>query len=296
MSDVSLAWVDGALVEREHASVSIDDLGFLYGAGCFETMRAVDGVVFRMEVHWERLERGFAALGVPAPSRATLREAVAATLAANGLGAGGRGDARIRVTATPGRGAGRPDLRAAQGPTVIVVVEDAPPPSPPARIVVASQRVDPARPLVTAKATSYLVSLIALAEARAAGGDEALLLDAAGSVAEAATSNVFVVHAGTVTTPPLASGALPGVTREAVIATARGAGIEVREAAIARAEIEAADEVFVTNSIVGVRAVASIAPWWTAAGALPGAVTAVVSAAYEALVRAERGATGTASA
>ena len=281
--------MDGALVERERASVSIDDLGFLYGAGCFETMRAVDGVVFRMDAHWARLERGFAAFGVPAPSRATLRVAVEATLAANGLGTGGRGDARVRVTATPGRGVGRPDLRAAQGPTLIVVVEDAPSAPPPARIVVASPRVDPARPLATAKATSYLVSLLALAEARAAGGDEALLLDPAGQVAEAATSNVFVVRGGAVTTPPLATGALPGVTREAVIEAARDAGIMVRAALVARADIEAADEVFVTNSIVGVRAVASVAPWWASGGSVPGAVTAAVRAAYEALVRAERG-------
>ena len=286
---MSLVWVDGVLVEREHATVSIDDLGFLYGAGCFETMRAYGGVVFRMDAHWERLERGFAALGAPAPARATLRGAVEATLAANGLGPGGRGDARIRVTATPGRGAGRPDLRAAQGPTLIVAVEDAPPPPPPARIIVASPRVDPARPLATAKATSHLVSLIALAEARAAGGDEALLLDPAGRVAEAATSNVFVVRDGVVRTPPLASGALPGVTREVVIACARDAGIDVRETPVTAADVTAADEAFVTNSVVGVRAVASIVPWWAAVGMVPGAVTAAVAAAYATLVRAECG-------
>lgn len=284
---MSLAWVDGALVEREHATVSIDDFGFLYGAGCFETMRAYGGVVFRMEAHWERLERGFAALGVPAPERATLRAAVEATLAANGLGRGGRGDARIRVTVTPGRGAGRPDLRAAQGPTVIVVVEDAPSPPVPAHIVVASQRVDPARPLATAKATNYLVSLIALAEARAAGGDEALLLDPGGQVAEAATSNLFVVRDGALRTPPLTSGALPGVTRAAVVECARTAGVALHEAPLRRADVEAADEVFVTNSVVGVRAVASVAPWWEARGAVPGTVAATLQAAYEALVRRE---------
>lgn len=286
---MSLVWVDGALVERERATVSIDDLGLLYGAGCFETMRAYGGVVFRMEQHWERLERGFAALGVPAPERTALRAAVEATLAANDLGRGGHGDARIRVTATPGRGVGRPDLRSAQGPTVIVVVEDAPAPPPPARIVVASQRVDPARPLATAKATSYLVSLLALAEARAAGGDEALLLDPVGEVAEAATSNLFIVHDGVVRTPPVASGALPGVTRAVVIACARTAGIALREERLARADVEAADEMFVTNSVVGVRSVASIAPWWAARGTVSGVVTSTLHAAYEAVVRAECG-------
>lgn len=285
---MSLVWVDGALVERERATVSIDDLGFLYGAGCFETMRAYGGVVFRMEQHLERLERGFAALEVGAPSRDAMREAVEATLVANDLSTGGRGDARIRLTATPGRGAGRPDLRSAERPTVIVVAEDAPATPPPARIVVATQRVDPGRPLVTAKATSYLVSLLALAEARAAGGDEALLLDPTGAAAEAATSNLFLVCNGEVVTPALAHGALPGVTRAAVIERAHALGVPLREERVPREALEAADEVFVTNSIVGIRPVALVTPWWDAGQrALPGPVTTRLAEAYEALVRQE---------
>ena len=283
---MSRVWVDGALVEREHATVSIDDLGFLYGAGCFETMRAYGGVVFRMEQHFARLERGFAGLGLAAPSRVGMREAIEATLAANGLSTGGGGDARIRLTATPGRGAGRPDLRTAEQPTVIVVAEDAPAAPPPARIVVASQRVDPGRPLATAKATSYLVSLLALAEARAAGGDEALLLDPAGAVAEAATSNVFLVTDGQLVTPQLASGALPGVTRAAVIECASNLGIPLREERVPREAVERADEVFVTNSIVGIRPVASVSPWWSGVH-VPGPVTTRLAEAYEALVRRE---------
>ncbi len=280
---MSIVWVDGALTDREQATVSIDDLGLLYGAACFETMRAYGGVVHRLDRHLARLEGGFAALGLTAPSRALLAEAIEQTLQANELR-----EARIRLTVTPGRGVGRPDLRTAASPTVIVVAEPAPADLEPARVVVSSQRVDPARPLAQAKTTSYLVSLVALAEARAAGGDEALLLDPRGNVAEAATSNVFVVAHGAVLTPPLASGALPGVTRETVLECARELGLPVQETEVWQAVIASADEVLLTNSIVGVRGVASIDPWWTAAPA-PGPVTLQLRDAYEALVRRECG-------
>ena len=280
---MSIVWVDGALVDREHATVSIDDLGLLYGAACFETMRAYGGVVHRLDRHLARLEGGFAALGLAAPPRALLAEAIEQTLQANELR-----EARIRLTVTPGRGIGRPDLRTASSPTVIVVAEPAPADLEPARVVVSSQRVDPARPLAQAKTTSYLVSLVALAEARAAGGDEALLLDPLGNVAEAATSNVFIVAHGAVLTPPLHSGALPGVTRETVLECARDLGLPVQETEVWQAVVASADEVLLTNSIAGVRGVASITPWWTAAYA-PGPITLRLREAYEALVRRECG-------
>lgn len=281
---MSVVWVDGALREREHATVSIDDLGLMYGAACFETMRAFGGVVFRLEQHLARLEGGFAALGLRAPAREAIRHAIEETLHANGLR-----EARIRLTVTPGRGVGRPDLGSAERPTVIVVAEPAPGVLAPARVIVASQRVDPARPLAGAKTTSYLVSLVALAEARAAGGDEALLLDPAGDVAEAATANVFLVTSGEVITPVLASGALPGVTREAVIECAHGLDVPLHEGRVTRVMLEQADEAFLTNSIVGVRAAASVAPWWTPKGEVPGPVTIALHEAYDALVRRECG-------
>lgn len=276
-----LVWLDGALRERAEAAVSIDDLGFLYGAACFETMRAFGGVVFRLDRHLARLEAGLTALGVRPPARAALAAAVTATLAANVLR-----EARVRLTVSAGRGAGRPDVATAPAPTVLVVAEPPPPEPPPARLMVATQRVDPARPLAAAKTANYLASLVALAEARAAGGDEALLLGPRGDAVEAATANLFAIVGGRLLTPPLTAGPLPGVTREAVLECARALGLPARERRLARALLASADEVFVTNSVSGLRPVAAIAGWWVALVA-PGPHTRALAAAYRDLVARE---------
>ena len=272
-------WLDGALVPRAEARVSIDDLGFLYGAACFETMRAFNGVVFRLERHFDRLEAGLARLGVVAPGRAALRAAIEATLAANALR-----EARIRLTVSAGRGQGRPDLASAEAPTVLIVAEPAPPELPPARLLVASHRLDAGRALATAKTANYLLSLVALAEARAAGCDEALMLNHAEEIAEGATSNVFLVVGGALVTPRIEDGPLPGVTREVVLECAARLGLAAEERATGLHALSAADEVFLTNSIVGLRPVASVLDWWDAP-ALPGLVTSALTREYAALTR-----------
>ena len=278
---MTLVWLDGALVERSEARVSIDDLGFLYGAACFETMRAYEGVAFRLDRHLERLAAGLAALGVRPPSRNALTEAVSATLAANGLR-----EARIRLTVTAGSGAARPVVDPAARPAVLVVAEPAPVDLPPAVLAVAAVRIDEQRPLRGAKTVNYLPSLLALAEARTKGADEALLLNTAGAIAEAAASNVFAVYAGTLVTPPLHDGGLPGITRAAVIECARALDVPVEERSLTPHRLTEAGELFLTNSVAGVRPVALVAGRWHARQA-PGPVTARLAEAYARLVGRE---------
>jgi branched-chain amino acid aminotransferase len=154
--------------------------------------------------------------------------------------------------------------------------------------MVASMRLDAGRPLARAKHANYLVSLLALAEARAAGCDEALLLNHAGHLAEGATSNVFAVVDGVLVTPPLADGPLPGVTREVVMECAGHVGLRVEERSLVVEGLAAADEVFLTNSVVGIRPVLAILDGWEAAQA-PGAVTSMLMDRYAELVREECG-------
>ena len=249
-------WLNGELLPRSEASVPIDDRGFLYGAACFETLRAFGGAVFRLGRHLDRLEAGLRALGVDPPPRAVLQAAIAEMLEANALP-----EARVRLTVSAGTGGARPGLEPGDAPLVLVTAQPVPDSVAPARAFVA--RVTADRPLPFAKTVNYLGPLLALEEARSAGLDQALLLNEHGDVVEASTANVFAVLAGedgegVLVTPPLEAGALPGVTREAALECARGLGIEAAERRLPLAELLAAREALLTNSIVGVQPLAEL--------------------------------------
>ena len=250
-------WLNGELLPRSEARVPIDDRGFLYGAACFETLRAFGGAVFRLGRHLDRLEAGLRALGVEPPPRDVLQAATAETLEANALP-----EARVRLTVSAGTGGARPGLEPAGTLLVLVTAQPVPDSVAPARVLVA--RVTADRPLPFAKTVNYLGPLLALEEARRAGLDQALLLDRDGEAVEASTANVFAVLAGeggeggVLVTPPLEAGALPGVTREAVLECARGLGLETAERRLPLAELLAAREALLTNSIVGVQPLAEL--------------------------------------
>jgi branched-subunit amino acid aminotransferase/4-amino-4-deoxychorismate lyase len=255
-----------------------------YGAACFETMLAVNGRVFRLDRHVARLTGGLLEMHVEPPDADRLGKAIADTLRANGLTR-----AQVRLTVTAGRG-GAPDLAAARGPSVFVTVDAvAEVASPPLRLRVVSTRVDEGRPLRGAKVSQFLAYLLARAEARAAGADDALLLNRAGAVCESATANVFAVIGPRLVTPALADGPIPGITREAVIECAAVIGIDTEERTLTPGELARADEVFLTASVAAPRPVASIDGGglaWRAAAA-PGHMTMRLAEAYATLVARE---------
>lgn len=281
-----IAWVDGELVPRDEARVSIDDFGFRYGLACFETMLARHGRVFRLPEHLDRLETSLALFRAAAPSRTVLRRAVTATLKANGLS-----DASVRLSVTPGSGK-RPSLPATGSPTVVITADPVGPPPPPARLWVSSVRLDASRPWRGAKLAHFAPYLLARAEAMERGLDDALLLDQRGHVAEAATSNAFFLVDGVLLTPPLSDGPLPGVTRGAILRTAAELRIVTREATVTLHDVERAESAFLTSSIVGLAPVRSIG-WedggqrhlWQPPGDAP--LVASLREAYERLVEAE---------
>ena len=154
-----------------------------------------------------------------------------------------------------------------------------------------SQRVEGGRPLASAKTANYLASVVALREARAAGADEALLLGARGDAVEAATANLFVVMAGVLLTPPLSAGPLPGITRQAVLECARALGLPIQERRLSPQVLTAADEMFLTSSVVGIRPVAVVLGQWEREG-VPGPHTYALREAYRELIRGECGRVG----
>ncbi len=247
-----VAWVDGALVPRAEARVSIDDFAVRYGAACFETMLARNGRVFRLGAHLDRIEGGLRAMRVAPPLCADLERAVVETLAANGLS-----EASVRLTVTAGHGH-VPDLRAASAPLVIVTVDALPPRPASPRLLVVATRIDARRALAAAKSAQFLPYLLARVEAREAGFDDAVLLNHDGAVVEAATANLFIVRNDGIETPRIEDGPLPGVTRAALIEVARGLGVTVAERRIDLGDLALAEAVLLTSSVAGVVVAASL--------------------------------------
>jgi branched-subunit amino acid aminotransferase/4-amino-4-deoxychorismate lyase len=230
--------------------IPLTDRGLLLGDGLFETLLAVDGEVRHVEAHLDRMAAGCVTLGLPALDRETARALVLAAPGEAGLGAG-RAAVRLTLTAgSGGRGLDRPD---APAPVLLAAAAPAPPEGAPARAVVATVRRNEGSPASRLKTLAYLDNVLARAEARAGGADEALMLNNRGELACASAGNLFWLDGEGLATPALDCGVLAGLARGRVLAAARAMGIEAREV---RAGVEAlsnAAAVFLTNSLTGVR-------------------------------------------
>ena len=137
----------------------------------------------------------------------------------------------------------------------------------------------------SAKGTGgYLNSILAKAEAVAAGYEEALMLNSEGFLAEGSGENVFVINDGVVTTPPVSDGCLNGITRDSAITLLRSGGVEVREASLSRASLYYADEVFLVGTAAEVTPLREVDDRPIGDGK-PGPITRMVQDGYADLVR-----------
>lgn len=238
-------WVNGQIVPAGRAALSLFDRGARTGEGLLETFRVYGGQPFLWDRHMERLVLSAAVLGFPVPpSPSRLRHGLAQLLAADGLL-----DAVARCVVTRGVPGGRPTRTGAWLEAEPVGGALWPGTRRGAATAVVSRVPFHPGPVGAHKTTSRLAYALAVEEARAARADEALLATAGGELLEGATSNLFVVRGGEVLTPPLATGILPGITRAVALELCAEAGIPAREAHLARADLAAADEAFVTNSV-----------------------------------------------
>lgn len=288
MADI--VYINGELVERGEACVSAFDRGFLHGYGLFETMRSYGGRVFCLDRHLARLMRSAERLAIGKTLDASeLERAVYDTLSANELT-----DARIRLTVTAGEGERSISPPESGSLTILVVAERLELPSSIAydkgiRAAIVSGRRNSQSPLSGIKAVGYLESLLARSQAAAAGAEEAVMLNERGVVAECSTSNIFIVASGRLLTPSVESGILPGITRDVVTELASALGIEASECNIAVADLYAADEAFLTNSVIEILPIAEVDNKPIGTGR-PGEVTKRLTSAYGDLVRQQGGA------
>jgi branched-chain amino acid aminotransferase len=273
-------WLNGRLSDEDAACVSPADHGLLVGDGVFETLRCYAGVPFALEDHLGRLETGAKALGLAPPPRGALQEATRAVIEANGLA-----DARMRITLTSG--AGPPGLlRGDAQPTLLVSARPLAPWPATATAVVSRWTRDQDSPLAAVKTISLVESVMALAEARAAGAAEGILPNRLGNVCEATTANVFVVRGGRVETPSPASGCLPGITRDRVLGLCAGLGLGGGETEIPAATLQDADELFLTSSTREVQPLVALDGRPVGTGE-PGETTRRLAEAYREMVLAQ---------
>jgi branched-subunit amino acid aminotransferase/4-amino-4-deoxychorismate lyase len=229
--------------------------------------------VYRLERHFDRLRRGAETLGIALPLGLADLAAVVRRLADRC----GLEDARVRLTLTAGPEGGQPS----------VLIQARPVTNYPQSLyerglsaLVASIRRNETSPLSRVKSLNYLENLLARQQARHAGADEALFLNTRGLIADGSATTIFFFLRDELVTPRVEDGALPGITREAVLELACAAGIPIQEASLTLDDLGGAQEAFLANAVGGVMPLVSVEGTSHRDGR-PGAITHRLRGLYE---------------
>ncbi|MCY0875801.1 MAG: branched-chain-amino-acid transaminase [Firmicutes bacterium] len=288
MSAARQIYLNGSLVSKEEAVVSVFDHGFLYGDGVFEGIRIYDGVIFRLDEHLERLYDSARSILLEIPMAIEqMEEAVVDTVRANGLTSG-----YIRLVVSRGVGDLGLDPRNCPVASVIIIADTIS--LFPAKyydeglkiVTVPTRRngVDALNPAI--KSLNYLNSVLVKIEAANAGVFEALTLNAQGYVCEGSGDNVFIAKKGVIYTPPVYLGVLDGITRRAILDLCKEAAIEVREQPFTRHDVYVADECFLTGTAAELIPVVEVDRRPIGAG-IPGELTKRLHKAFHELARTQ---------
>lgn len=266
-----VVWLNGGLAPESAARIDPRSQGFLCGMGVYDSLLLRGGRPVFLERHLRRLAAGAARLGLAVPDACDITAAVTALTAAHGLSEG-----RVRITLAAGAS---PTVQPADNNIMLITLSPLPPIKASAALTVTPFRRNQHSPLAGIKFTACADSILAQRAALAAGFDEAIFLNTAGDVCEGAFSNIFLVIAGKVLTPALASGCLAGVTREVVLELCAAHDLPAEERMLAAADLREAEEIFVTSSIRGVQPVHRLDEHSLAA---PGRVTALLASHFQA--------------
>ena len=282
-----IIYLNGKLIPHPRAKLSPFDHGFLYGYGIFETMRSYGGTIFRLDRHLARLHHAAKTLDIAGKlTTFDLEKACYDVLKANNLS-----EARLRLTVTAGKGDITPNPDTCSDITVFIVARKLIPQPPESyqrgyTAILSSYRRNSQSPLSRLKSTSYIENVLARQEARTAGADEAVLLNEKGFVAEGSTTNIFLVSAQMLITPAVENGALPGITREAALESAKSMGIKTLVKLVELGELLTAREAFLTNSVLEIMPLTSLDDKPIGSGK-PGPITQRLMSTYQELVTKE---------
>ena len=244
-------YVNGTIKPAHEAVVPVYDHGFLYGEGVYETLRTYNRVPFLYDRHMRRLRASAGRIQLNVPfADAEIARWIDDTVAA----AGEMQEAYIRILLTRGVGELNYDPRSTPDPTTVIIVK--PLEEPPARVfaeginicLVPILRNHPGSVNPLIKANNLLNNALAMQEANRRGGEEGLMCNYRGELSECSQANFFMVRGGVVLTPKSEAGLLEGITRAFLFEVGAEAGIAVREAILTPADLESADEAFITST------------------------------------------------
>ncbi|HXE53294.1 MAG TPA: branched-chain-amino-acid transaminase [Tepidisphaeraceae bacterium] len=246
----SKIWIDGRLVDKADAKVSVYDHGLLYGDGIFEGIRAYNGKIFECEAHLDRFLQSAKGIRLTLPmSREQLRAAMEETIKGNGFT-----DCYIRLVATRGVGSlGLSPVRC-ERPSVFIIADllELYPremyEKGMAVITASTIRNHPNAMPPRVKSLNYLNNILAKLEAIDAGVSEAIMLNHEGNVAECTADNIFIVRSGQLQTPQTCDGILEGVTRRVILELAAKLQVPAVEKTLQKHDLYVADECFLTGT------------------------------------------------
>ncbi len=248
-------WIDG----EPSRSLPLPDRGLDFGDGLFETLLLYRGQALYLDRHLQRLERGISRLGFPASCLTAVNNTLNRVLSSAGSPAQW---SALRLTLT--RGAGPRGYAPPENPTPRVIISLLEIPGPeqfPAPLSLALADIAwPHQPrLAGIKHLNRLEQVLAAAQARADGVDDVLMLDTAGAVCSLSAANLFLVEGDRLVTPFLVQCGIAGTRRELILEHwAPALGLAVSEETFELPRLLAADEVFCSNALVGVRPVGSL--------------------------------------
>lgn len=254
-----LVYVDGKFVPEEQASVSVFDHGFLYGDGVFEGIRAYNGKVFRLMDHVDRLFDSAKAIDLePGITRDEMAEIIKETLRRNNLK-----NAYIRPIISRGKGTMGLDPTKCEKPTVVcAAVEwgamygDLYEKGLTAVTVCVRRNAPDALP-PNIKSLNYLNNILAKVEANYKGGDEAIILDRTGKIAEGSGDNIYLAKNGVLYTPPTINN-LKGITRKVILEVSERIGIKAEVCDLGLFDLYTADEVIVSGTAAELCAITTV--------------------------------------
>ena len=244
-----IVFVNDTFTEEEKASISVFDRGFLYGDGCFETLRVYQGKPAFWQKHLNRLTRALEAFSISF----SVDSARLAEIATRLLKENGRLEGILRIQVTRGVGPRGYSTVGSKNPSLIMSLHPLPrgiaETNPSWRLQTSALRIQRDTPLNAHKSSNKLLQVLAKQEAEQGGVDDVLLLTQDGFVSETSSANLFWIDGPTIKTPPESAGILPGITREVILEICQSLGWPYAEELLPGGQLPQMNGVFLSQSV-----------------------------------------------